>query len=176
MRIVFLDVDGVLNSPSYLRTFNGDIIFSNMFGYIEPYSLDPKGLEYLQTLVETAEAKIVITSTWRYSKELRRKLMMMLDHYGLAKEVIDWTPVIVNEREQEIFEVLNGYNGSIENFVILDDVVEHFKYLTNDLIHVNSNVGFTEENMYAAIGILTRKYRHKEDKGIRKSLIRSCHN
>ena len=70
MNIVFLDVDGVLNSENYL-----------IYMYEKnkrPYHLydmpfDPKCMENLKRLVKETKSKIVISSTWRkYEKNMEK--------------------------------------------------------------------------------------------------------
>jgi HAD domain in Swiss Army Knife RNA repair proteins len=54
MKIIFLDIDGVLNckgTPNP-RKF--------------PYIVDPKLLNRLQRLLERTGAEVVLSSTWRY--------------------------------------------------------------------------------------------------------------
>ena len=54
MRVIFLDIDGVLNCES---TTNPRKL---------PYVVEPSLLELLKRLLTLADAKVVLSSTWRY--------------------------------------------------------------------------------------------------------------
>src|SRR5262245_15810602 len=54
MKIIFLDIDGVLNCA---RTHNPRRL---------PYVIDPRLKKHLDGLLERTGAKIVLTSTWRH--------------------------------------------------------------------------------------------------------------
>src|SRR5882757_8472983 len=54
MKIIFLDIDGVLNCKSTPNPRNF------------PYIVDPKHLKRLKRLLDRTEATIVLSSTWRY--------------------------------------------------------------------------------------------------------------
>ena len=61
MKIIFLDVDGVLNSQNYLLNSNNKI--SN--------SINPKKITLLKELVDETGSNIVVTSAWRLSKNFQ---------------------------------------------------------------------------------------------------------
>ncbi|MBR4002606.1 MAG: hypothetical protein IKI95_00865 [Clostridia bacterium] len=99
MDIVFLDVDGVLNSQNRL------IELYNKTG--KPHSgsnfpFDEKCLENLKILVKETGAKIVITSTWRKYENDMEILINKFKEYDLAKDVIGYTPILNRKREEEI--------------------------------------------------------------------------
>ena len=56
MKIVFLDIDGVLNSLNYRRRM-GMQYFSDM--------IDRRKMPLLKKIVEATNAKIVLSTTWR---------------------------------------------------------------------------------------------------------------
>lgn len=66
MKIIFLDIDGVLNHEDFYRER-----FEKRYddGAIEhPYSeIDPKTVQRLNKIIEETGANIVISSTWRHS-------------------------------------------------------------------------------------------------------------
>ncbi|MDE6189696.1 MAG: hypothetical protein K2G37_05375, partial [Clostridia bacterium] len=55
MKIIFLDIDGVLNSRAYDRLRDWNILSD----------IDETRLPLLKKLVDTTGAKIVLSSTWR---------------------------------------------------------------------------------------------------------------
>ena len=67
-KVIFLDVDGVLNSS---RTLHEDI------------SLEDDLILNLKELVDKTKAKIILSSSWRLSAEAVATLMDKLDKFGL---------------------------------------------------------------------------------------------
>jgi hypothetical protein len=91
MKIIFLDIDGVLNHELwYRRRFNevDTNIIENRYPY---YEFDPLSILLLNKLTDITGAKIVISSSWRnsYSNERFRKLFTEI---GITGEVYDSTP------------------------------------------------------------------------------------
>ena len=62
MCVIFLDIDGVLNFPSESK----------------PEALEPGPLQNLVQLLQTMEARVVISSTWRVHQRLCDKLQQAL--------------------------------------------------------------------------------------------------
>lgn len=58
MKIIFLDIDGVLNSEVYYRIVDRSKKDWSRF--------DPKAVELIKKLLNEFSAKIVISSTWRF--------------------------------------------------------------------------------------------------------------
>ena len=151
MNIIFLDIDGVLNSQNKL------IEIYNKTG--KPHSgnnfpFDEKCLENLKILVEETNAKIVITSTWRKYENDMEILFNELKKYDLDKQVIGYTPIINKKREEEIIEYLNKLDIKV-NFIIIDDIRDRGS-LNDRLVVTSPKTGFTEENMKNAIKILKK--------------------
>ena len=151
--IIFLDVDGVLNSINNLIEVYNKTKKPHS-GYDYPF--DEKCLKNLQTLVEQTKAKLVITSTWRKTEEGKEVLLKTLKEYGLDKEVIGYTPVHPSEnRESEIKEYLSNLKERI-NYIILDDYEEMGEY-AKDLIKVSPQTGLTNKNVEDAVKRLNKK-------------------
>lgn len=159
MNIIFLDIDGVLNSIDKLievykktgRPHSGSL-----------YPFDEKCLKNLQLLVTETNSKIVITSTWRRDKQCMNVLLNTLDNYNLKSEVIGYTPILYETRENEIKKYLSKLN-ELPNFVIIDDIVEMGE-LSQYLIVTSPQTGLTEENVQEAIKALKFKDKLKKEK------------
>ncbi|MCL6604587.1 MAG: hypothetical protein K6T94_17120 [Paenibacillus sp.] len=123
MKIIFLDIDGVLNTDRYIsfqKNHNvGQIIF------------DPEAMKNLKFLVESTNSNIVISSTWRIHYESNEKLWRDLgrnfNEYHLNERIIGITPVhdknlktSIRWKEIEHWLSINE-EKVIESFVILDD-------------------------------------------------------
>ena len=112
MKVIFLDVDGVLNSDEYIK----GTIKSNIQG-IEKH-VDVKKIKLLRQAIDQTNAKVVLTSSWRLTK-MAQELIKLLITYGIY---VNSTPYIRNERGLEIKQWLAD-NQNVEDFVILDDEI-----------------------------------------------------
>lgn len=114
IKVIFLDVDGVLNSGQTVRRTTNGYLF-----------VGRRQMRNLRRIVEETGAKVVLSSDWRYNRddpkmngdylELRRELLK----YGI--QIYDFTPELPSaHRGAEIDEWLKNHNG-VSDFVILDD-------------------------------------------------------
>ncbi len=113
MRVVFLDIDGVLNSENWLRQKSEAID--------EPRGwFDPRAVALLNKLLVETGAKIVVSSAWRLCHEFE-ELKGILKSVGIETEVVGITYNLGNvPRGHEIADYLSRH-PEIDNFVILDD-------------------------------------------------------
>ena len=158
MKIIFLDVDGVLNNTSTQETFE------------EYYFVEDEKIELLRQLVVRTGAKIVLSSTWRegwYAKErisnpspsylsairLFEALKQKLSEYGL--ELLSYTEDF-GTRGEEIDLWLKNWNGEpIESFVILDDMYpEELQLHQEKLVQTVESFGLTQEDVEKAVTML----------------------
>lgn len=163
MNIIFLDVDGVLNSVNKLIETHEKTHKSHS-GYLYPF--DEICLENLQTLVRETNSKLVVTSSWRKDEEGKNILLEMLKKYDLKKDVMGFTPILSNEeRSKEIESFLDTLNIK-PNFIILDDDSD-FGDLLPFLIKTDKNTGLTYENVQEAIKKLNLS-KNKKDNDIER--------
>jgi hypothetical protein len=163
IKVIFLDIDGVLNviPPDY-----------DEYGAIFHKHFE----DNLRWIIQETGAKIVISSTWRFSG--LKKMRDMWEFRGLAGEVIDITPDchdLVNEGRFEYFDhVDRGHEidywlegrTDIENYVIIDDdndFLPHqrirFVRTANNINHtdcIDIGYGLTKECARRVISILNR--------------------
>ena len=160
MNIIFLDVDGVLNSKNKLTEVYKKTHKPHS-GYSYPF--DENCLENLKFLIQETNSKIVITSTWRKEEEGITMLLKVLNEYDLDTKVIGYTPILNTTRELEIKKYLSQINYN-PNFIILDDDADFYE-LMPFLIKTNNQFGLTKENTKEAIiklnKPLTKKYQKK---------------
>ena len=118
MKVIFLDIDGVLNSSEYRRHL-GMRYFSEI--------IDRRKMPLLKEIVDVTDAKIVLSTTWRkYWNEGEKQvdpagqyIHDILAEYGLT--VYSKTPVMENTgRAGEIKAWLKKHPYA-DDFVILDD-------------------------------------------------------
>lgn len=154
MKIIFLDIDGVLNSIDHLIEMY--TIHKRAFHCFD-YPFDRKCLNNLKEIVNQTDSYIVVTSTWRTRQEGRDKLLEVLNDYNLDERIVGYTPKLSSgKRGQEIKTFLNETSLKIDDFVILDDNNDMEDLITN-LVLTNPNTGMTKENAEEAINILNKK-------------------
>lgn len=168
MKIIFLDIDGVLNSNEYYNSLSNE----EKHGY--EYDIDIEKVKLLKEIVDATDAEIVLSSTWRMLREIDEEpalpmftyLENVLKQYGM--EIKDYTPVISNNRPLEIKTYLYGLDLEIENnnletinFISLDDDFTEKEYKEVGLIgcliqtsYWRSPGGLQPEHVEQAIKIL----------------------
>ena len=152
MKILFLDVDGVLNNnQTRTVTFDG-------WCFVDDYLV-----KHLKQIIDATSAKIVLSSTWRdgWNREDESKnepffnqLRDKLKEYGM--EIWDALPMPMRPSRgtaiNEWFELHKDLD--IESFVILDDWYDMGIY-RDHLIQINGNIGLTDEDVREAISFLS---------------------
>lgn len=112
MKVIFLDIDGVLNSDEYV-----DRVKKSDIQGIER-DIDIEKVKLLKRAIDETGAKVVLSSTWRYTKNARY-LKELLANYGIR---LDSTPYIQDKRGLEIKKWLSENQG-VEDFLIIDDEI-----------------------------------------------------
>lgn len=155
MKVIFLDVDGVLN------TFFSK---SRCEGYI---GIDKARLRYLKQIIDATGAKVVLSSTWRlgYNRDggrmERHGVYMSRKFQKMDIRIHSVTPAIEGGfyRGREIKQWMEECPEEIESFVILDDELYDFPDENLTKYHVMTNFdkpdgGLNEEAVNKAIKIL----------------------
>ena len=88
MPIIFLDIDGVLNSGHW-RDIRG--VVPDMAPLFGIHELDPQACNHLQQLCDQTEAQLVIASTWRNYLTMR-EIGDLFKVRGLTAPIIGQTP------------------------------------------------------------------------------------
>lgn len=139
MNVIFLDVDGVLNSYARGGTM----------------ALSKTKIKKLRDIVWCGNAKIVVSSSWRLFPEARAKLVRYLKYKGLT--VYGWTLDMGEpySRGDEISMWLDTEGRDVEKYVILDDMDEtQFEEHIYNLVQTDSNEGLTDKDVLLALDIL----------------------
>ena len=156
MKVIFLDIDGVLNEEKSQ---------SRCCGY---RGIDDKKVENLASIVKATGAEIVLISTWKddwrktdkshqgmmanyLDRKLKKQGLIVLD----KTESIDKASAFHLSRGEGILQYLSTH--TVEKYVILDDY--QFDYdgcgLTENYVKTdNNNGGLTEELLQKSIEIL----------------------
>lgn len=154
-RIIFLDVDGVLNGYNRWNTLGWDIVckfdsvrlrtwYRNL---TDSCGIHTKRVKLLAKIVRKTGAKVVMSSSWRggwrydgYKAVLKDSFKEFDDFAKLDNlfklyriELIDITPRIENQgRDSEIIQWLAQHEDKVDNFIILDDENSFMKAFWND--------------------------------------------
>lgn len=161
MKVIFLDIDGVLNTK---ETF-----FKRKEKHIKTKIWDDLfRIEYLKEIIEKTDAKIVLTSTWRKGFEKDNGILIpilddaleiveVLSKYKL--EIYDITGIDKNGiRQEEIKEWL--LNNPTSSFVILDDETcdlnDYLEYVIKTRDN-NEQIGLCDFHIDIAVNMLNRK-------------------
>ncbi len=149
MNIIFLDVDGVLNSTNNLV----EVSKRNKRPYSGyDYPFDMICILNLVYLVIFTDSRIVITSTWRKDEIGKNVLLNELRKYDLDNRVIGYTRILHN-REEEIKDYLRSMDIPIR-FIILDDDSD-FDELKDYLIQTDYHTGLSFDDAEEGIKRLT---------------------
>lgn len=146
--VIFLDIDGVLVTAKTLSERSGRNAVADIDCVIQ-----------LNRITEATEAKLVLSSSWRFSglEEMR----LILKHWGVKAELIDMTPdhtkkegslYIAEPRELEIQAWLA--ENAVRNFIIIDDI-DNMGILNSSLVKTEYETGITQDRANYAINILT---------------------
>jgi hypothetical protein len=165
MKIIFLDLDGVVNSDVYTESelykqATAGMSDAKIMLVAHHLHLDPDALALLNDLVARSGAEVVLSSTWRtkYSPE---EVTEMLKGRGGNFTVTASTPRLERRtrdaqfytRGQEIAAYLNNLKEKPETFVILDDR-DDMEKLKNNLVLTDPKYGITISDVDKALKIL----------------------
>lgn len=149
IKVIFLDVDGVLNNSKTTRkTINGNTFLGSRL------------LKNLRRIISKTRAKVVLSSEWRYDKEDPR---YNGDYLELRKELLrngirfyGFTPELLSaHRGAEINEWLKEHPEA-GNFVILDDRLDIEPH-KDHWVQTAMSRGLGVEETQAAIRILNNE-------------------
>ena len=161
MKVLFLDIDGVLNDHTYNEVAGSNTIKSEC---VEHFN---------QIIAKVPDLRIVLSSAWRYmilnGAMTKSGFRHMLQTHGVSKEINvfdvlrqDSTQVEgdkgIRDRSEKIATWVRDYEamtGRIDQWAALDDLAleldpEHF-------VRTDGKVGLTEQDALRVIEILNRR-------------------
>lgn len=146
-KILFLDIDGVLNSEVYFKSASHPDSISSKF--------DPNGVELIKKLVEEFSLRIVISSTWRYGATDR------LMHELKSAELIgylyhEWfTPVIHPAHRGAEIKLWLELHSEVTDYIIIDDDENILEEQMCRFVKTDLHKGMTEEHLNRVRAILS---------------------
>ncbi len=152
MKIIFLDVDGVLNHAECFRNVDTNRV------------VDPACVRRVNTIHARTGAQICISSTWRFWSRTPE----FLTENGLLVPIVGKTPELWSKpRGVEIREWMNPTMDfddrdhplvkppfDIESFVIIDDDTDFDVELTRRLVRTSAKDGLQDRHVDHAVAIL----------------------
>lgn len=138
-KLIFLDIDGVLNVRSMERDEFGSLYHQHL-------------VDNLKYVIDMTGAKIVISSTWRF--EGLKKMQEMWTFRGLPSEVIGITPfrseeikknpenskLPFNERNERGWEINDWLNDNeVDTWAIVDDDDDFLDYQLINFVKTADN-------------------------------------
>ncbi len=167
MRVLFLDMDGVLNSQKFFDSLKQEPkdrmpppgLHMGTFTWM----IDSVAVSLLNTILErTGNPRVVISSSWRWYWT-DEQIATMLQAKGFAGDIIGHTPfeVVLPEgieehaRGHEIQAWLDEHKD-VERFVILDDT-DDMAHLVDQLVQSTWELGLQSEHVEPAVAMLLAK-------------------
>ena len=161
-KVIFLDIDGVLNSNFWNDSHQVEISDGKL--------IDSEKVKLLAKLIEATEAEIILHSGWRFwfdekVKPLRYEasyLESVLVTHGLrisgitpdlSDDEIKRTKKFSKVKASEILLWLKD-NPQVDSWLVLDDLDLHNEVIAKHQIMTDSSEGITEEDVAKAISIL----------------------
>lgn len=165
MKVIFLDFDGVITTRQ------------------SKYKLDPEKMALVGRILDAADAKIVISSSWRrYSLEETIKHITDTGNFFVCGNPFTYPEAVVGVTERmysfcypnnnrhfglprgcEIEHYLNRHND-IDSYVIIDDDQDMLLCQAENFVHTNGEIGLTEDDVEKAIEILNSNQNNSDGK------------
>jgi hypothetical protein len=174
MKLIFLDIDGVLNNQLWYSSSEfkakHDKFKDCSRKYHDEAQFDPRCVHQLNEITDKTKAKIVVSSSWRLGREVE-ELKSLFSDVGIKGEVIGKTPYLSFRTTEYNYSVPRGceIKAWIEmnkdiigdkiskiNYVILDDDSDMLYWQRDKFLWVDPYSGLTHNTAYKAINILTR--------------------
>ncbi len=171
MNVVFLDIDGVLNSARSQIAFHHLIIADTHMDETwhlrhTKLGIDPVAVGLFNKILRDFDARIVLSSSKRMDvnpgpNKLEELRSYLLELGVLGDRLIGWTPVLDTGRGNEI-KLWMERNPGVTQYVIIDDYDDEIlSEQRHRLIHTNSSIGYSEFDYRA-----TTKLFGREDTGM----------
>lgn len=139
---IFLDIDGVLNTPATFPTF------------------DPFCVENFNKLIERTNAQLIISSSWRYLIHSKAMSLVGFQHMLFSHNVrlpknavigVTKKDEVLKDRSEQILDLVRTNN--LKKWIAIDDLKLNLP--EGHFVKTYPNCGFTQNNTDEAIKKLT---------------------
>lgn len=144
MKLLFLDIDGVLNSTRYWWSQDRNLPMG------QAGALDPAAVERLNQIVDQTNCRVVLSSSWR--SQGRDIVNEMLRTQGFRHWLSGMTPMLWTDRRVEIGAIVD--QDQPERFVVIDDDVDAWTDSFADrgrFINTNYLIGLQDDGVAMAV-------------------------
>ena len=154
MRVIFLDIDGVLNSEEwngYVQSFTYGARFNSC------YLLSQEMILRLQNVVFQTNAEIVLISSWRISEQAMSALTRQLSLYHLS--IKDTTVSYAYGSRADEVKLWIEAHSNITSYAIVDDYDDGFtqdEVLSTHFVQTTYFQGLTPEKAEKIVEILSK--------------------
>ena len=165
-KVVFLDIDGVLNTKWWYTQMDRNTP-KDKYGY----AFDPNAVSNLKKIIDETGADIVISSSWKSFGI--SELEDMWQDRGLPGKLIGITPNTVSDemllnadldhmelfsiRGTEIKEWLTKHGKHVSHYAIIDDMDNMLTEQRLHFVKTDPEIGITVEDAEKAIMILNQQ-------------------
>ncbi|NPV87345.1 MAG: hypothetical protein HPY45_15205 [Anaerolineae bacterium] len=140
-RVIFLDIDGVLNSISRQNECK--------------WETDPHNVDVLNKIVKETGAVVVISSGWRFVYWLGEIRRFLLEN-GVEADIVDVVSPFLENKGDAVEAWLMRHTKDVDSYVILDDCSFLFHEEQLDkLVETDYRVGLMMSDAQKAISMLS---------------------
>lgn len=157
MKVLFLDIDGVLNHEHHYEKIFEKSKSGNIIDY--PYrDFDSIAIKRLNNIILKTNCKIVVSSSWKLDSNLQE----IFDQVGINSKIYGITPNLrwkSNDwriRGKEIAQYLNEH-PEIDNYAIVDDQDDMEKDQLDHFVQTSELDGLNDKCMNLLISILNKE-------------------
>jgi hypothetical protein len=158
MKVIFLDIDGVLNSEEFLKNNHGEAI-------------DRMNVSILKNVIDKTGAVVVMSSAWRLwfddkmmpKEGYSQSLHDILNEFGI--KLFGKTPDFSTDeiRVNKTFSHVKAKeikawiieNESVDKYAVIDDLDLRNEEVNAHLVRTNGQVGITEKDAMRVIDMLS---------------------
>ena len=146
MKLIFCDIDGVLNSE--IGTAESGVL-----------GIEEEKLYLLQALLESTGAELVITSKARFAESIYEERLKTIENSGIKiRDAFRGKTLSSNPKAIEVLAYLQNKCKDIDNVLILDDNDHDFsEYFKHNFILVSTKTGLTVKDVEEGIAILGKE-------------------
>ena len=163
MRVVFLDIDGVLNNDPWIAGQDRDRWYEGIQPDKGHLQMCRENVAFLGEILALTGAKVVVSSAWRLH-HTKEQIGAALRVHGVDADIVGATPSITArpgfygaspvQRGEEVIDWLADH-PEVKGYVVLDDRTD-FDGIEDHLVNTSSFTGLTCDDIDRAVEICLR--------------------